>query len=146
MFPRRCAAQRGFLGRSGNGAKWRGFYFFRGFWAVPGMAPPRQTWRVAVDEGGLRVLAAGVLAIMIAGVLAIMMVVKFYQLAAYSERVIEKEVRRITLLSTGHDAARQVPIGKWETMTWADRFCSIIRYAKEAGAEPTWWYNHGARC
>jgi len=32
------AAQRGFLGRSGNGAKWRGFYFFRDFWAVPGMA------------------------------------------------------------------------------------------------------------
>jgi hypothetical protein len=28
--------------------------------------PPRQTWRVAVDEGRLRVLVTGVLAIMIA--------------------------------------------------------------------------------
>ena len=108
-------------------------------------APPRQTWRVAVDEGRLKwLLEAGVLAIMIlaAGVLAIMIVVKFYQVAAYYEREVEKEVRRITLLSTGHDEVRQVLIGKWEAMTWVERLYWIMWYVQEAGAKPT-WYNLG---
>jgi hypothetical protein len=79
-------------------------------------APPRQTWRVSVDEGRLRVLVAGVLAIMI--------------VAAYCEREAEEEVRRISLLSTGCNDAGQVPIGEWEAMTWVERLFWIIWHAR----------------
>ena len=37
----------------------------------------------------------------------------------------EKEVRSLTLLSSGRDAAGQVPTGEWEAMTWVERLARL---------------------
>ena len=54
--------------------------------------------------------------------------------AAEAEREAEKEVRRLTLLSTGRDAAGQVPIGEWEAMTWVERLARLKSAAPSEGS------------
>ena len=51
-----------------------------------------------------------------------------------AEREAEKEVRRLTLLSTGRDAAGQVPIGEWEAMTWVERLARLKSAAPSEGS------------
>ena len=47
----------------------------------------------------------------------------------------EKEVRRLTLLSSGRDAAGQVPTGEWEAMTWVERLARLKSAESADGAE-----------
>ena len=54
--------------------------------------------------------------------------------AAEAESEAEKEVRRLTLLSTGRDAAGQVPIGEWEAMTWVERLARLKSAESADGA------------
>ena len=47
----------------------------------------------------------------------------------------EKEVRRLTLLSSGRDAAGQVPTGEWEAMTWVERLARLKSAESADGAD-----------
>ena len=51
-----------------------------------------------------------------------------------AEDVAEKEVRRLTLMSSGRDAASQVPNGEWEAMTWVERLARLKSAESADGA------------